>query len=56
MVRERVRFGTGFSGVDLFPMDNLCGRAGGAVYVSTLGVRSEVCTGDGGGAVVGGLW
>ena len=56
MVCERVWYATGCSRVDWFPMDILGGRVGGAVGASTLGGGAEVCTGDGGGAVAGGLW
>ena len=50
MVRERVRWSTGWSGVDWFPIVILGGMAGGTASVSTLGGRAGgVCTGDGGG-------
>ena len=42
--------------MDWFLIDILGGRAGGVVGVSTLGGWAGVCTGDGGGAVVGGRW
>ena len=56
IVRERVWWATGCSGVDWFPMAILCGRAGGAASVSTLGGRTGVCTGDGGGTGAVGRW
>ena len=56
MVREHVRCSTGCYGVGWFPMVVLGGRAGGSVGVSALGCWSEVCTGDGGGAVAESLW
>ena len=53
MVSECVRCATGFYGVNWFPTTILVGGAGGAASVSTLGVRSGVCTGgsEGDGAV-----
>ena len=56
MVRKRVWYATGCSGVDWFPVDIIGGRVGGAVGVSTLRVWAGVCTGGGGGALVGGIW
>ena len=56
MVRERVRCATECSGVNWLPMDVLRGRAGGAVFLSTLGGWSGVCTGDSGGAVAVVRW
>ena len=53
MVRERVRWDTGWSGVDWFPMAILGGMAGGNASVSTLGGRAGICTGNSGGT--GGL-
>ena len=51
MVCERVRWDTWWSGVYWFPMAILCGIAGCAASVSTLGGRAGVYTGagDGGG-------
>ena len=56
MLRDLVRWDTVCSGVDWFPMDVLCGMAGGESGVSTLGGRSGVCTGYGGGTRAVGLW
>ena len=56
MVRERVRWATGFSGLDCFPMAILCGRAGGTASVSTLGGRAGVCTGEDGINWAVGCW
>ena len=55
-MRERVQCATGCSGVDLFPMAILGGRAGGAASVSNLGGRAGVCTGYSGGAGAVGFW
>ena len=56
MVRERMWWATGCSGVVWFPMAILCGEAGVAASVSTLVGRAGVCTGDGGGTGVVGRW
>ena len=56
VVCERVRWATGCSGVEWFPMDILCGVVVGADIVSTLGGRACVCTGGGGGTGAVGLW
>ena len=50
------RMDTGWSQVDWFPMDILGAMAGGTASVFTLGGRSGVCTGDGGGTGGGILW
>ena len=49
MVREHMRWATGWYGVDWFPMAILCGMSGVTASVSTLGGREGVCTGHGGG-------
>ena len=46
MVREHMRWATGWSGVDWLHMAILGGMAGGNASVSTLGGRAGVCTGD----------
>ena len=56
MLRERVWCATGCYGVDCLPMDILGGRVGGRASVSTLGGRSRVFTGVGGGNGVVGFW
>ena len=56
ILRERVRWATGCSGVDWCPMAILCGRAGGAASVSTLGGRADVRTGEGRGNGEVGRW
>ena len=56
MVRERVRWSTGLSGVDWFPIVILGGMAGGTASVSTLGGRTGVCTRDSGGTGAVGCW
>ena len=51
MVCERVRWATGWSGVDWFPMAILGGIVGGADSESKIGGMAGVCTGavDSGG-------
>ena len=54
MVRERVRWATGWTGVYWLPMAILGGIVGGAASVSTLGGRAVACTGAGDGGGTGG--
>ena len=56
IVCERMWYATGYSGVDCFPVVILGESTCGAVGVYTLGGWAEVCTGNSGGAVAGGLW
>ena len=55
MVCERMRWDTGWSGVDWFPMAILGGITGGDASVSTLGRTAGVCTGSGDGGGTGGV-
>ena len=56
MVCESVWWDTRWSGMYWFPVAILGGRSGGVASVSTLGGRSVVCTGGGGGTGGLGRW